>query len=343
MRRSMFLFCCAALLFASTIGFSWNSHSDAATVRRIPRPPKRAHALIIGIADPQLALESASLQAMQLAKMRSIGIQSIRFEADWDWVQFGGPDSFDWTQLDRSVHAVLAAGLTVDLTIDGCPPWAALPGASDDVHPQPASATQFAAWAAEVARRYTPDGVKYFEIWNEPNDAAFWQPRSYPGFYTKLLADSYRAIKKVDPSAVVIAGGLAPVAKRYGSPSGSTSMLGFLRAIYADGAEPYMNAVAVHPYCFPALPSQYESWSAWSQMSMTTPSVRSIMRQYNDAGKPIWITEFGAHEADKSFLADELKQAIGTARTTTWIAAIYIYTVWPSDAGAIAAAIAATL
>jgi hypothetical protein len=310
------------------------------------RPPTTmhttSHALIIGISDPQLLLESARMQAAQLADMRSVGITSVRLEANWDWVQFGGPRSFDWTELDRSVHAGLAAGMTVDLTIDGCPPWAALSGASHDAHPQPASASQFAAWAADVAGRYAPEGVTYFEIWNEPNDSRYWQPKTNPAFYTQMLKDSYRAIKKVDPSVVVMAGGLAPVAERYGSPSGSIAMLAFLQAMYADGAKPYMDVVAVHPYSYPALPTQYESWSAWSQMSMTTPSVRSVMTQYGDANKPVWITEFGAHEADATVLADELKQAIETARVTSWIAAIYIYTIWPDGAAAVGAAIGET-
>jgi polysaccharide biosynthesis protein PslG len=336
------LYSAAALLVTCAAGAGWLSlsKSGAQTVPRptvrptIAAPRAKARRIPIGISDPQLVTESAKVQKAQLARMRSIGINSVRFDADWDWVEFAGPGKFYWSQLDREVHAVRAAGMSVDLVIDGCPTWAALPGARKDANPQPASAAAFATWAADVVRRYAKDGVKYFEIWNEPNDSKFWQPKVNPAFYTKMLADSYRAIKKVDPSAVVISGGLAPIP----SSATSLSMLAFLQAIYADGAKHYMNAVALHPYSYPALPSEYEPWSAWSQMSQTSPSARSIMAQYKDAGIPIWVTEFGAVSngpsggAGPQGEAEELSQAIAIARSTRWIGAFYIYT-W-QDAGA---------
>jgi hypothetical protein len=289
------------------------------------RPPK--HTVLFGIADPELTHQTAKAQAANLARMRSIGINSIRFDANWDWVQFGGPTSFDWTMLDREVHSALAAHMTIDLVIDGCPPWAAAAGASKDPEPSPASAAQYATWAADVAHRYGPLGVKDFEIWNEPNDSKFWQPKVNPVFYTKMLTAADKAIKKADKSAFVIAGGLAPVT----SAHGSLSSIAFLTAMYAHGAKPYFNAVATHPYSFPALPSTYETWSAWSQMSQTSPSLRSVMTKYKDSGKPIWITEFGAPSNGPNGVgakgeAAELTQAIALSKSTRWIGAIYLYT-----------------
>jgi aryl-phospho-beta-D-glucosidase BglC (GH1 family) len=58
-----------------------------------------------------------------------------------------------------------------------------------------------------VAARYKPDGVTTFEIWNEPNNASFWQPRPNPAAYTADLIAAYAAIKKASPSAFVISGG----------------------------------------------------------------------------------------------------------------------------------------
>jgi polysaccharide biosynthesis protein PslG len=341
--RSKFLLSTALLLLACAVaaGLVLHSESGGATVeqpaaRPHVEPEAKPHPLILGISDPQLLHEKARTQTRQLAIMRSVGVTSVRLEANWDWVQFGGPRSFDWTQLDRAVHTARAVGLTVDLVVDGCPPWAALPSAKHSQHPQPASATRFAAWAADVARRYTPQGVQYFEIWNEPNDSKFWHPRANPALYAKMLEDSYRAIKTIDPSAVVLAGGLAPIVT---STHRNMSMIAFLRAIYAAGAKPYMSSVAVHPYCYPALPGQYYSWSAWSQMSLTTPSIRSVMRQHNDANESIWITEFGTKPKQGSaFRAAALNRAITIAKSTPWIRALYIYTIW-QHAGAIIAAI----
>jgi len=284
------------------------------------------HKVLFGISDNELIHQTAKGQARTLARMRSIGINSVRFDADWDWVQFGGQDSFDWTLLDREVHSALAAHMSVDLVIDGCPPWAAAKGASGDSEPSPASAAQFAAWAGDVAQRYGPQGVKYYEIWNEPNDSKFWQPKVNPAFYAKMLTASYKAIKKAEKNAYVIAGGLAPVTNAHGS----MSAISFLNSMYAHGAKPYFNAIATHPYSFPALPDTYEPWSAWSQMSQTSPSLRGVMARYKDSGKPIWITEFGAPSDGPNGVgaygeAAELKQAITLSKSTRWIAAIYIY------------------
>ena len=79
-----------------------------------------------GIADPILLGETTTMQASQLAAMKAIGISSVRVDADWGSVQAAGAGTFDWTRLDRAVRSARAAGMLVDLIIDGCPRWAAL-------------------------------------------------------------------------------------------------------------------------------------------------------------------------------------------------------------------------
>lgn len=311
-------------------GLLWHSKNgaEAGQDTKVPRPATvRQHPVIFGVSDPKLIHQTGKAQVTQLTRMRSIGLKAIRLDANWDWVQFGGPQSFDWTQLDSEIHSARAAGASVDLVIDGCPPWAALPGTSNDSAPRPASAKQFGGWARDVASRYAKLGVKYFEIWNEPNDTKFWQPAPNPAFYTRMLQASYRAIKRVEPTAFVVAGGLAPVTTH----RGSISSIAFLRAMYSNGAKGYFDAVALHPYSFPALPGTYEPWSGWSQMSATNPSIRSVMRNHGDWRKPIWITEFGAPSNGPKGLGDigqaaELRQAITISKLTRWIGALFVYT-----------------
>jgi hypothetical protein len=288
-------------------------------------------ATTVGIADPDLITESAQVQASQLAAMKAIGITSIRLDANWDWVQYGGKNTFDWGQLDQVVESVRAAGMSVDLIIDGCPPWAAVAGTSGDASPQPASATRYATWAADVAARYAPQGVNMFEIWNEPNNQIFWQPKPSPAAYTNDLKAAYASIKKVDPSALVISGGLAPET----NDGTNISAITFLRDMYADGAKGSMDAVGDHPYSYRALPDTYESWSGWSQMDQTSPSIRSVMTANGDASKQIWITEVGApssgpHGVGQAAQATNLAQAISNTKNTSWIAGIYLYS-WQDE------------
>jgi polysaccharide biosynthesis protein PslG len=284
----------------------------------------------MGVAEPDLVAKSPAVQAAELAAMRAIGITSIRLDADWGGVQYAGRNSFSWTALDQVVASVRAAGMTVELIIDGCPAWAAKAGTSGDVSPPPASATQFATFAAAVAARYAPQGVGMFEIWNEPNSALFWSPKPSAAAYTADLKAAYASIKHADPAALVLSAGLAPEV----NDGININAITFLKSMYADGAKNSFDAVAYHPYSYPALPNSYQSWSGWSQMSQTNPSIRSVMISNGDAVKQIWITEVGAPssapQVGQQGEADDLTQAIANAESTSWIGGLYLYS-WQDE------------
>lgn len=304
-----------------------NSSGDEHTENADSPSELDGNSIFFGISDSNLIIETASKQASQLAAMKAIGISSVRVDANWSWVQPNSPHAFDWAQLDQEVNSIRAAGMLVDLVIDGCPQWAAVPNTAGDPSPQPASSTQYATWAADVAARYAPKGVSDFEIWNEPNDAQFWQPAPNPAAYTADLVAAFAAIKAVDPSAFVISGGLAPES----NDGTNYNPITFLKAMYADGAKGSFDALGYHAYSFPAPPATYESWSAWSQMTQTSPSIRSVMTANGDGRKPIWITEFGAPSTGPSGVgtaaqSTALEQAIAYAKMSDWIGALYIYT-----------------
>ncbi len=285
-------------------------------------------ATVYGLSAPELLGWSPAEQVQQLEAMKATGITSVRVDAKWSEGQPDGPDSYDWTALDQVVASIQKVGLSADLIIDGCPRWAAVSGAQGNQFAQPASPAAFANWAAAVAKRYDGKGAKYFEIWNEPNNPSFWAPRPDPAAYTADLKAAYAAIKNVDPSAIVLSGGLAP------EPNSSTSYapLTFLADMYADGARGSFDGVGFHPYSYPIDPDTFNPGSAWSQMSQTSPSIRSIMAANGDSVKKIWITEFGAptsgttDNASYAEQSEELVQAISQVKQLSWIGSFYIYT-----------------
>ena len=292
--------------------------------------------VIFGMAYPNLVGKTTAFQNSQLAAMEAIGITSVRVDANWSWVQPETSTSFYWTQLDQEVNSIRSAGMSVDLIIEGCPKWIASPNAANDSSPQPSLPALFARWAGEVASRYAPKGAKYFEIWNEPNTSQFCQPKPDVAAYTADLMAAYAAIKKIDPQAFVISGGLAP-GLSYGA---EISPITFLKEMYADGAKGSFDALGFHPYSFPAAPYTYEQWSGWSQMNQTNPSIRSIMESNGDSDLPVWITEYGAPSSGKYGIGDksqsvELNQAISYAKRVSWIGAFYIYT-WQDAASDLA-------
>ena len=259
--------------------------------------------------------------------MKATGITSVRVDANWYGGQPDGPKSYDWASLDSVVASIQKVGLSADLIIDGCPPWAAVSSAQGNQFAQPASATAFATWAAAVAARYGGKGAKYFEIWNEPNNPAFWSPAPNPAAYTADLKAAYAAIKAVDPSAVVLTGGLAPE----DNSSNSYDPVTFVEDMYADGAQGSFDGVGYHPYTYPFTPENQIIGSAWSEMSQTSTSLRSLMTAHGDSAKKIWITEYGAPTSGSTSVSDaeqstELVQAISQVKQLSWIGSFYIYT-----------------
>jgi hypothetical protein len=148
----------------------------------------------------------------------------------------------------------------------------------------------FATFAKAAVTRYDALGVHDWEIWNEPNNAEFWQPSADVQGYAALIEAAYPAIHTIDPSAVVISGGLAPEA----TGDGNIAPVSFISQLYDAGAGSSFDAVGFHPYSFPTPPSYNVPWNAWQQMANTSPSVRSVMIAHGDSSKQIWMTEYGA-------------------------------------------------
>jgi hypothetical protein len=312
-----------AIVAVLTVGIGLTTAFLAvATPRHAPTAAR-----VFGVADPTLLNEPAATQVAQLEAMKAMGITSVRLDANWYWGQINGPGSFVWAPLDEAMASVHKVGLTADLILDGCPPWASVPAANGAEFSQPASPATFATWAQAVAARYGPLGAKYFEVWNEPNLVGSWAPTPNPAAYTQDLVAAYAAIKGVDPSAVVLTGGLAPTYNTSTTINATT----FLTDMYADGAKGSFDGVGDHPYSFPAAPDTFESWSGWSQMEATASSMRSVMIANGDAAKKLWITEYGApttgpsavSEADQS---QDLTQAIAQVKQVSYIGSLYIYT-----------------
>lgn len=203
------------------------------------------------------------------------------------------PGDYRWYVLDRIVRRARAHGLKVLLNVLGTPAWA-IDGVFFTAPPRdPADLGRF---MGKLATRYR---AAQYEIWNEPNLALFFglglAQQTLPR-YVPMLRASYRAIKKVQPDATVIASGLA---------RGQDGLLGiapptFVQGLYDRGADRWFDAVALHPYLFndgvsPTYGPGHDGMAAdpdqgWSDVAR----VRRIMVENGDRAKKIWFTEVGA-------------------------------------------------
>ncbi len=279
----------------------------------------------------------------ELDDIASLGIGRIRFDISWADIQPESSTTFDWYKLDQIVSAANARKIKLLPDLAYTPKWERPSDCTDSDECAPADPAQFAIFAQAVVSRYAPQGISDWEIWNEENTSGFWKPVPNASAYAKLLKYTYSAIKSVESSSIVIMGGLSP------TPPTSTQKIApvdFLTQIYATGAKDYFDAVGMHPYSSPTLPTTYEKWNAWSQMSLTVPSLRSIMGSNGDGNKQIWLTEFGAptggpgileaSNTDKIFTgspdhvtealqAEMYSTAITSAKQLPWAGPLFFY------------------
>src|SRR5207248_98801 len=209
-------------------------------------------------------------------------------------------------------------------TIAHTPTWARPSTCNTSDKCVPANNADYGNFCGAAARHYLPMGVHYWEVWNEPNLTAFFQPKPDVVKYVGMLKACYTAIKAVDPSATVVTGGTSP-AGSYNAPCSSACSnvngINWLEGIYANGGKGYFDAVGHHPYSFPSPPSTVAGWSAWYQMFGTSPSLRSVMVANGDGDKKIWGTEWGAPTngpAGSGFVSESTQAAQVTEAYTLW-------------------------
>jgi hypothetical protein len=234
------------------------------------------------------------------------GAQWVRFDFMWGVVQSNGPNSWDWSTIDRGVNAAKARGLKVLATLAYTPPWARPAGASSDKW-APTNPDDFVRFARAAVARYAPQGVHAYQIWNEPN-TGFWSPKPDPAAYTELLRRSYPAIHEVDPQATVVVGGLAAVGPTLdweATGGAELSAWRFLTRMYAAGAAGYFDAFAHHPYGIPGGPTGTGTWNAFGQ----SQALHDLMASHGDGAKKIWGTEAGYYTGTGTWGVSEATQA----------------------------------
>jgi hypothetical protein len=271
-------------------------------------------ALLLGIApgakhmdtvvqDDAVFLHSPPAQVRAAAEqVKALGATYLRVTAGWSVIaprptartlppapfDPADPATYDrgFTALDQAVKAASGAGLKLEIDIGfWAPRWAvSKPGPYPDRERYAPDPTEFAAFAAAVARRYSgtfPDpnnpkrrlpAVRMLIPWNEPNHPAFLLPQwqsTATGERRPIAADIYRsmyvaahdAIKAVAPNDQVLIGNLAATTSD-AVGHGGIAPLRFLRELACvdehlkplatpecAGYKPLVaDGIALHPY-----------------------------------------------------------------------------------------------
>lgn len=270
--------------------------------------------------------------ARELDDYVALGARWVRFPVSWSAIE-RTRGAFDWAGHDRVVDGARSRGIDVLAQIVFTPEWAR--SAAGDFTVAPADPAEYARFARQVVERYSPRGVKHYELWNEPNLVNFWKPAPDPVRYAALVKAAYPQMKAADPSITVMIGATSPVGGyndplcNGGSDNGESQNVNpvtFLELLYANGVEGSFDALSHHPYDRGG-PRSTHVCSAWNQMFGTSPSLRSLMERNGDGGKKLWATEYGTSLdwVDAETQAARVGESYDLWRTYPWAGALMYY------------------
>ncbi len=255
---------------------------DLSTVTESFAPARATVAQALGIAN-QLAFDGK--RAAQLDRIGALGLGLVRRDFLWQDLE-PSPGQFDFAAEDAAVDDSRARGITTIGILAYDTTWAAADGDVDT----PPDATKFAAFAEATAKHFA-GRVDAWEIWNEPNVGyRFWKPREDGAAYAKLLVAAHDAVKRGNPRAQVILGGLF-----YHFEGVVTDAVTFLEDAFT--AEPrlgnYFDALALHPYPhYPPQASPESSDGREQPVGLMLARIRAELAYYG-APRPIYVTEYG--------------------------------------------------
>lgn len=224
------------------------------------------------------------------------GVQMIRDEVYWGTIEKAKGEFKFPAVFDAYINEAGKQGMKVLLELNfGNPLYGG--GA-------PETEEQLAAWGnyvRQVVSRYH-GSVKHWEIWNEfdggmglRDDQKTWTQVEKAQHYVPILQTAYRIIKEIDPAATVIGCVTAGIRSE------------FIAAVFEAGGGDYLDAVSVHPYCYPNSPEAGDLLGKLDEL-------RGLIASYG-FNHPVWITEIGwpTHQGARG--VSEQTQAVYLART----------------------------
>jgi hypothetical protein len=242
----------------------------------------------------------------------------LRFDAQWR-----DPAPLKDSNLGQALRAAATHHHPVLLDIAYAPAEAAVDD-SEGCNEQticgakPNAADQYAEYAANVARLCQElQASCTYELWNEQNMARYWFPRADPAGYATLVKAAYPAIKKIDPEAIVLLGGLSPSATE--PENGNYAPADYMAELYDHGIKDSFDAIATHPY----------------DNLDQTKQIHEIMVRHGDGGKQIWATEVGAKDGQVQYTAattvDRFNELLEEWRSLSWTGPFFWYSWHDSD------------
>jgi hypothetical protein len=280
--------------------------------------------LATAVSDP--ILFGGSQTAAAFAQARAAGATYVRLTVNWRSVAPANPPTgfvatdptspgYSWSGLDAVVEGAEGAGLTAILDVQYPPLWA-YDTSPDTVNGGSPKVADLGDFAMALATHY--DGLAggvpaehVFQVWNEPNLSLDMSPVS-AGKYRDMVNAVADAVHAVDPTNLVVAGGLDP----YGHPKGkgkwyAIAPLAFMRSLLcvSKGSHPHSTCQdSIHfdvwshhpytpyihggPFAHAKVPDDVELGDLPKMRALLKAGIRLGHVDSADSVQ-FWVTEFG--------------------------------------------------
>ena len=210
--------------FAAFCCLAWTATTLAAppSVLR-PRTVRDALAINIHFTTPRPG---------EMKLLAAAGVGRVRMDVGWHHVE-RQPGQYDFSKYDTLMRELDAVGMNALLILDyGNVHYT---GDQKTAPTTPEARAAFARFAAATVAHFKGRGVLW-EIYNEPNNKAYWKPEPDGTLYAALAVETAKAIKAVAPDEVLCGPGLAGIDRP------------FLQKAIDNGLLDVIDAVTVHPY-----------------------------------------------------------------------------------------------
>jgi polysaccharide biosynthesis protein PslG len=257
-----------------------------------------------GIADSDVYGMTQADVDKTMDMLRASHVTAVRLMIPWAGIE-PTKGNLNWSTVDKTVNSAAFRNIAVVGMVNSSPSWAVASG-GQYLSGRPASPDVYADFVAKFVTRYVGK-IAAVEVWNEQNAITFYSPAPDPARYTDLLKATYPKVKAIDPSIVVLVGGLGALLT-FGSLS--INPVAFLTQMYAAGAKPYFDALSFHPYHY-SLKFSAGMGVANSPVQQMF-QMRQVMITNGDDAKKIWATEYGQPASkggaavENDFIADIL-------------------------------------
>lgn len=219
------------------------------------------------------------------------GVDHVRMDINWDIVE-NEKGKNDWTAPDCYAAAAKKHRLRLVPILISVPLWNNVKSAAgaksewSKIYCAPDDLAPWTDFVAAVVARYK-DGVREWEIWNEPNHGSggFW--RGNVALMCEMIRLGSGAAKKSDPTCSVLAPGMAQTDPAY------------LRKMGTAGTLKEFDMLSYHPYRHNVTPESAENslcpWDASAGKGTPYFERDELLRAMREFGaeKPLVINEFG--------------------------------------------------